>query len=117
MTPNEERVLKIALDAYDDDLAEVAVAVLQDELIEQWERRRGFVDFHRILQLVPWRLPYEHMWTTTGENAIDRPTESAVFKKRRWMAQTIAAYLLFRDWPRRWPLVERCRTSAPEEFC
>ena len=108
MRPQEERVLKIALDAYDDDTAEVAVAVLQDELIEQWDRAPyRMVNFHQILRLVPWSMPFKYQWSTDGERAV-RPSDADVFEKRRWMARTIAAYLLFRDWPHRWPLAERC---------
>jgi hypothetical protein len=113
MRPSEERVLKIALDTYDDTTAEVAVAVLQDELIEQWDqRRREFVSVHEILKLVPWRMPFEHQWTTQGLEAGERPSEARVFKKRLWLAKTMAAYLLFRDWPHRWPLAERCKEPS-----
>lgn len=118
MTPNEERVLKIALDAYDDETAEVAVAVLQDELLEQWEHSRQrrnlergpFVSAQRILERLPWSMPIEHQWVISEDYGKSRrPTEAKIFAKRRWVAQAMAAYLLFRDWPRSgraWPLVK-----------
>ena len=114
MKPSEERLLKIALDTYDDDIAEVAVAVLQDELIEQWERGTRF-NMNHVLKLVPWSMPFEHQWVTNGLKAHERPPERKVFAKRRWMAQTIAAYLLFRDWPHRWPLAKACDDGVPPE--
>lgn len=80
MSPGEERVLGLALLAMTDD---DAIGPLQDAILED-----DFAPSYAV-------------------STFPRPMPLAfydVHAKRRWVARTIAAVLLFEDWPTQWPL-------------
>lgn len=104
MTPTEERILALALDAcYDDD----AKLVLSDAIEETgWRASIRYPEPGEELYSNVGKLLALVTWWVDGD---DRPLN-------REHCRAIAAVLLFRDWPTSWPLAKRCRVSPLQDW-
>mgnify|MGYP000452751641 CR=1 FL=1 len=100
MTPSEERVLSVALRCLDGDPDSIAIfqdVVLEEEFDATW-----------VMSGVPWRMP-------DGYNVpSSQMTETTKWQKRQFVTCSIAAFLLFLEWPNRWPLAADVARSGSQ---